>query len=77
MSYDQGSAIVYIGQLVAERHPAYYDLCRTHVDTLSTPRGWTLRREPLRLAGVGGVGGVGSDFATEWARDIEASREVI
>ena len=71
MSYDQGSAIVYIGQLVAERHPAYYDLCRTHVDTLSTPRGWTLRREPLRLAGVG------SDFATEWARDIEASREVI
>jgi Protein of unknown function (DUF3499) len=54
MSYDHGSAVVYIGQLTPERHPSYYDLCRTHVDALSAPKGWAVRREPLVLAGADG-----------------------
>lgn len=28
-----------------------YDLCRRHLDVLSAPRGWMVRREPLSLAG--------------------------
>jgi hypothetical protein len=30
-----------------------YDLCRRHLDVLSAPKGWTIRREPLALVGVG------------------------
>ncbi len=51
MSYDHASAVAYVGQLVAERHPAYYDLCRRHVDALTVPKGWKIRREPLGVAG--------------------------
>lgn len=29
-----------------------YDLCRRHLDVLSAPRGWKVRREPLALAGL-------------------------
>lgn len=53
MSYDYATATVYVGRLADERHPALYDLCRSHLDNLTPPRGWTLRREPLTA--VGGV----------------------
>ena len=51
MSYDYGNRLVFVGQLVEERHPAWYDLCRTHLDNLVPPRGWTLRRQPLTAVG--------------------------
>ncbi len=51
MSYDYGNATVFVGQLVEERHPAWYDLCRTHLENLVPPRGWTLRRQPLSAVG--------------------------
>ena len=60
MSYDHAGAVVFVGALVAERHPAYYDLCRTHLDGLTAPRGWTVRREPLHVAGAV------DDAATTW-----------
>ncbi len=70
MSYDHASAVVYVGQLVEERHPAFYDLCRSHVDRLSAPRGWTIRREPLSLAGT--ANGVWSDDAATTSRESVA-----
>ena len=51
MSYDYATATVYLGRLAEERHPALYDLCRVHLDNLTPPRGWTLRREPLFAVG--------------------------
>ncbi len=44
MSYDQGARIVYLGGLSPERDPAFYDLCRFHVDRLTPPTGWTVDR---------------------------------
>ena len=51
MSYDYGTATVFVGRLTAERQPSMYDLCRVHLDNLTPPRGWTLRREPLIAVG--------------------------
>jgi Protein of unknown function (DUF3499) len=53
MSYDHSGATVFVGQLTVEREPSMYDLCRRHLDVLSAPKGWTIRREPLALVGVG------------------------
>ena len=53
MSYDQAGAAVFVGQLTAEREPSMYDLCRRHLDALTAPRGWVIRREPLAMAGEG------------------------
>ncbi len=44
MSYDQRACTVYLGGLSPERDPAFYDLCRFHVDRLTPPNGWTIRR---------------------------------
>jgi Protein of unknown function (DUF3499) len=44
MSYDQAARIVYLGGLSPERDPAFYDLCRFHVDRLTPPTGWTVDR---------------------------------
>ena len=44
MSYDQRACTVYLGGLSPERDPAFYDLCRFHVDRLTPPNGWTVRR---------------------------------
>jgi hypothetical protein len=44
MSYDQGARMVYLGGLSPERDPAFYDLCRFHVDRLTPPTGWTVDR---------------------------------
>lgn len=52
MSYDYAQATVYVGRLAEERHPSLYDLCRVHLDNLTPPRGWTLRREPLIAVGT-------------------------
>jgi hypothetical protein len=69
MSYDHAAAIVYVGQLADERHPALYDLCRTHVNALSAPRGWVIRREPLSVAG---------SAAGEWHQaEPVSSRDVV
>jgi hypothetical protein len=51
MSYDHSAATVFVGQLTIEREPSMYDLCRRHLDVLSAPRGWAVRREPLVLVG--------------------------
>ena len=53
MSYDYANRAVFVGQLIDERHPAFYDLCRVHLDSLVPPRGWTLRRQPLSAVGSG------------------------
>lgn len=54
MSYDQGARTVYLGGLSPERDPAFYDLCRFHVDRLTPPSGWTIRR--VRPTAVDGDG---------------------
>ena len=44
----------FLDLLADEAHPAVYDVCRRHADSLSAPRGWTLldrRRGPASLAG--------------------------
>ena len=51
MSYDQSTCTVYLGGLAPEREPSYYDMCRFHVDRLTPPTGWTVRR--VRPAVVG------------------------
>ena len=52
MSYDHAAVTVFVGQLTIERQPSMYDLCRRHLNVLSAPRGWVVRREPLALAGL-------------------------
>jgi hypothetical protein len=67
MSYDYANRTVFVGQLLEERHPSYYDLCRVHLDALVPPRGWTLRREPVGAA-------TGATDAT-WARPLQLVRD--
>ena len=62
MSYDYTNRTVFVGQLIDERHPAFYDLCRTHLERLAPPRGWTLRRQPLSA--------VGSGDSNDWSFDV-------
>jgi Protein of unknown function (DUF3499) len=52
MSYDYATRTVFVGRLLVDRQPNYYDLCRTHTDALVPPRGWTMRREPIAQAGA-------------------------
>lgn len=54
MSYDQRACTVFLGGLSPERDPAFYDLCRFHVDRLTPPTGWTMRR--VRPTAVGDDG---------------------
>ena len=54
MSYDYGNRTVFLGTLLPDRHPAFYDLCRVHLESLVPPRGWTLRRQPLASVGSNG-----------------------
>ena len=40
--YDYAGRTVDLDVLADEAHPAVYDVCRRHADSLSVPRGWTL-----------------------------------
>ena len=42
LSFSYQTAEVLLLDLVEERHPSRWDLCRTHADTLGVPRGWSL-----------------------------------
>ncbi|MBU6329184.1 MAG: DUF3499 family protein [Acidobacteria bacterium] len=52
--YDYAERTVYLDPLSEEAHPASYDVCRRHADTLSVPKGWHLidqRRARTSVAG--------------------------
>ena len=52
--YDYALSTVFLDVLAEEAHPAVYDVCRRHANSLSVPRGWHLvdrRRGPATLAG--------------------------
>jgi hypothetical protein len=40
--YDYANQTVVLDTLADEAHPAVYDVCRRHADSMSVPRGWTL-----------------------------------
>jgi Protein of unknown function (DUF3499) len=42
LSYDYGRSQVWLDELLVERDPHAYDLCRRHATTLSVPLGWRL-----------------------------------
>lgn len=63
MSYDYAASTVFVGHLSTERDPNLYDLCRSHLDRMSAPRGWTVRREPLAA-----VSADGSLAWSDWTR---------
>lgn len=67
MSYDYTASTVYVGRLSAERDPSLYDLCRSHLDRTSAPRGWTVLREPLVA-----VSPDGSVAGSDWTRGDES-----
>ena len=52
--YNYAEQIVFLDVLADEAHPANYDVCRRHADSMTVPNGWTLvdrRRGPASLAG--------------------------
>ncbi|CAM8635814.1 MAG: DUF3499 family protein [Actinobacteria bacterium] len=52
--YNYGDQMVLLDVLADEAHPANYDVCRRHADSMTVPNGWTLvdrRRGPASLAG--------------------------
>jgi hypothetical protein len=52
--YDYANSTVFLDALADESHPAVYDVCRRHADSMSVPRGWHLvdrRRGHATLAG--------------------------
>jgi hypothetical protein len=54
LGYDYANRTVELEPLADEAHPAYYDVCRRHADSLVVPRGWRLldtRRGSAALAG--------------------------
>jgi len=51
---DIAEQTVFLDVLADEAHPANYDVCRRHADSMTVPNGWTLvdrRRGPASLAG--------------------------
>ncbi|MET0145964.1 MAG: DUF3499 family protein [Ilumatobacteraceae bacterium] len=42
LTYEYGRSQVWLDELVADRDPHAYDLCRRHAETLSVPLGWRL-----------------------------------
>lgn len=53
LSYDYGSATVWIEPLTADDHPMTHDLCERHGARTAPPRGWDLvdrRRMPASIA---------------------------
>ncbi len=44
MSYDYAASTVFVGSLIDDPDPSRYDLCRTHLDGLRPPQGWTVRQ---------------------------------
>ncbi len=54
-AYDLVALRVWLGDLVEDRRPFGHDLCDTHADRLSVPKGWALtdqRREPTPVAPI-------------------------
>lgn len=50
LTYDYGDQMAAVGPLGAARDPHAHDLCATHTDRLSVPRGWVVvRHETLRV----------------------------
>lgn len=52
--YNYAAQTVFLDVLADEAHPAHYDVCRRHADSMTVPKGWTLvdrRRGPASLAG--------------------------
>lgn len=43
LGYDYAESTVWLVDLTGEPHPATYDLCLRHADTLTVPIGWELR----------------------------------
>ncbi len=46
MTYDYSDSVAVLGPLATYAEPHAYDLCQTHANSLSAPRGW----EVIRLA---------------------------
>jgi hypothetical protein len=42
LAYDYKKRTTWLDPLTPESHPMSYDLCVTHADTLTVPRGWRL-----------------------------------
>jgi hypothetical protein len=47
LTFAYAQRIVWIEDLIAQPHPAAYDLCAAHAERLAVPIGWT--KEDLRL----------------------------
>src|SRR5699024_9241183 len=57
LTYVYADSTAVLGPLAAYVEPHCYDLCATHADRLTAPRGWEVVRLPLETTG----GGPGSD----------------
>lgn len=40
--YDYGERVTWLDGLARARHPMAYDLCLSHADAMTVPRGWRL-----------------------------------
>jgi hypothetical protein len=60
LTYEYGRSLVWLDDLLAERDPHAYDMCRRHAARLSVPLGWRLftrsGQDPtgVRLGAYGG-----------------------
>ena len=50
LTYEYRRSHVWLDDLLAERDPHAYDLCRRHADELSVPLGWVLTDRRLAVA---------------------------
>ncbi|HIY42124.1 MAG TPA: DUF3499 domain-containing protein [Candidatus Nocardiopsis merdipullorum] len=66
LTYVYADSTAVLGPLAAYVEPHCYDLCATHADRLTAPRGWEVVRLPVETTG----GGPGSD-------DLEALADAV
>ena len=52
--YDYANRTVELDALAPEAHPASYDVCRRHADSLVVPRGWRLLDTRFGTAALAG-----------------------
>lgn len=76
LTYSYADSQAVIGPVADDHMPGAYDLCRTHAEALTVPRGWEVVRLPLGAAVAADPSAVDTGNAADLDALADAVREV-
>lgn len=74
LSFDYATQRAVLTQLIADLSPELYDLCETHADRTSPPRGWELTDERFQPATQGRIFSDEADALTALIDDMKRAK---